>query len=66
MKASLAGLLAPQTITTTVGACIAIGVGLADAWAFQGHFGAAVDLALVTAGLGALLGHNPAVGPAVP
>lgn len=59
MRAALGGLLAPATITTTIGACIAIGAGLADAWAFQHAFGAAVDLALVTAGLGALLGHNP-------
>lgn len=58
MRAALGGLLAPATITTTIGACIAIGAGLADAW--WGHgFGQSVDLALVTAGLGALLGHNP-------
>lgn len=58
MKAALGGLLAPATLTTTMGAVIAVGAGLADAW--WGHgFGQAVDLGLVTAGLGALLGHNP-------
>jgi hypothetical protein len=58
MRASLSSLLSPATITTTVGAAIAIGAGLGDAW--LGHaFGVTVDLALVAAGLGALLGHNP-------
>lgn len=58
MGAALRGLVAPATLTTTIGACIAIGAGLVDAW--WGHgFGHDVDLGLVLAGLGALLGHNP-------
>lgn len=58
MRAALGGFLAPATVTTTVGALIAVAAGLTDAW--WGHgFGQTVDLALVTAGLGALLGHNP-------
>lgn len=60
MKTVVNGFLSPATITTTAGAVIAIGAGLADAWVGHG-FGTTVDLALVTAGLGALLGHNPAV-----
>lgn len=58
MKAALGGFFSPATITTTAGAVIAIAAGLADVWVGHG-FGTTVDLALVTAGLGALLGHNP-------
>jgi len=61
MRAAASALLAPSTITTTLGALVAIVAGLADAWAFQHAFGANVDLGLVLAGLGALPGHNPAV-----
>lgn len=58
MRAALGALVAPATITTTIGACVAIAAGLVDAW--WGHgFGHDVDLGLVLAGLGALLGHNP-------
>jgi len=51
-------VLTPATIMTGAGALLAIGVGVGDAW-FGHAFGGTVDLALVTAGLGALLGHAP-------
>lgn len=43
-------------ITTLVGAVLAIGIGLADRWAFNGSFGQSWDVGMVGAGVGALLG----------
>lgn len=53
-------LLTPATITTTAGALLAVGVGVAAAAGWL-HLQAGLDTILIGAGLGALLGHNPTV-----
>lgn len=52
----MASLSNPSTLTTIVGALIAIAVGVTDAWVFHQL---SYDQALIFGGLGALLGVNP-------
>lgn len=58
MKAALNSLVTPATITTTVGAVLAVGVGVMGAAGWL-HLDSGLDTILIGAGLGALLGHNP-------
>lgn len=57
--------LTPAFVTTTLGAVLAIGVGIVDAKTGS-TLGTNVDLAFVAAGLGALLGFNPLAARTVP
>lgn len=45
-------------VTTAVGSLIAIGIGVADVWAFHGSFGMGWDTGLIGAGIGALIGST--------
>jgi len=53
-----------STVTTLVGTLLGIGLGVVDAgWLHL--FGREADAALIGAGIGALLGHNPFAGTPV-
>lgn len=62
MKATLASLATPATVTTTLGALLSVGIGVAGAAGLL-HLPVGLDTLFLGAGLGALLGHNP-VAPA--